>query len=88
MESNRAYKIGDTVKIKSRGWFNNLTWDDRASIPFGFNYNMKEYCGKVAKIVYSWKIYGTIGYNIDIDGGKWAWNDYMFEKESCVYDVE
>lgn len=82
-------KIGDFVRIKSHEWADNLTWDDRASIPFGFNSDMEEFCGRQAKIVNLWRVDDYLtGYSIDIDGCTWSWNEYMFEEGPYIYGIE
>lgn len=64
-------KVGDTVKIKE------VLEDKHYS---GVVSDMKAYSGKTAKIESA--LYGRNNiYRLDIDGGKWSWNDTMFEKD-------
>ena len=75
------YKVGDKVKIKSLEWYNNSQKDEYGSVKHGsgsnvFTNNMTKYAGMEATIS---KV-GTYYYTIEIDGGMWGWNDWMFEE--------
>lgn len=43
-----------------------------------FNPNMREFCGKIAKIS---KILYDDRCNLDIDKGRWTWTREMFERK-------
>lgn len=88
MESNRAYKVGDIVKIKSRDWYiksNRNGVIPGSVIKFGFGKTMKNFCGKTAII----KSIGKEGdIRLNIDNGAWAWSSGMFEDEYNNYAIE
>ena len=90
------YKVGDKVKIKSLEWYNNSQKDEYGSVKHGsgsnvFTNNMTKYAGMEATIS---KV-GTYYYTIEIDGGMWGWNDWMFDESfsdkgenQTAYDYE
>lgn len=88
MGSNRTYKIGDIVKIKSIDWYyknNRMGVIPRTVVKFGFGIMMKHYCGKTATI----KFIGKEGdIRLNIDNGVWAWSGGMFEDDSNSYAIE
>jgi len=62
----KTYKVGDTVQIKSLGWYNEHKDDDQGRCFVGgrrFRPEMAEYCGKTAKITSIL----IVGFKIDID---------------------
>ena len=72
------YKVGDKVRIKSKGWFDLMpktrlggvrlkTWD--------FARDMSFYCGEIAII----DVCYDECYELNIDNHKHAWDDEMFE---------
>lgn len=78
------YEVGDTVKIKSKEWYEkNKTWNDEAeqfeilncSSGIIFAEGMSAYCGKTATIVDK-RLYH---YLIDIDDQDFVWTDSFFE---------
>lgn len=63
------YKVGDKVRIRK---------DLQVGKMYGglnINEQKAEFLGKTATV----KIYWGNEYSLDIDGGKWAWSDEMFE---------
>ena len=89
------YKVGDKVRIKSLKWYNSANKDEFGSIRndesyFIFLELMVKYAGKEAIITEKNESY----YSIDIDRGRFAWDDWMFEevfygKEKPIdYDYE
>jgi len=88
MGSNRTYKIGDTVKIKSIDWYyknNRMGTIPDTVVKFGFALTMKNYCGKTAIIKHIGKR-GDI--RLDIDNGTWAWSGDMFDDTLNSYAIE
>ena len=88
MGSNRTYKIGDIVKIKSIDWYyknNRGGVIPDAVVKFGFGIMMKDYCGKFATIKHIGKR-GDI--RLNIDNGVWAWSDDMFDDMRNSYAIE
>lgn len=82
------YQIGDKVRIKSKEWYKkNKDEDDYIEGVWGFTSGMSAYCGEVATITQVVDDY----YDIDIDNGKWHWQDFMFEEkilsETLVQDL-
>lgn len=78
------YKVGDKVKINSLVWYNKNRNEYSSVVQNGisFTYSMSEYCGKIATIA---SIGGDSEHcRIDIDGGEWAWYDWMFEYEPTI----
>jgi hypothetical protein len=76
-------KIGDTVVIKARDFFLNRTPDLELEL-YSFLIEksfMGKFCGKKAFIMYV--VNNSRGdfnhYRLDIDGERWAWEDWMFE---------
>ncbi len=69
-------KEGDSVKIKSIGWYN-VNKGDYGSIcgASDFVSTMSNYCGQTATITYA----DDGSYRINLDNGFWWWRDYMFE---------
>ena len=69
------YKVGDKVHIRK---------DLEVGKMYGglnINEQKAEFLGKTATV----KIYWGNEYSLDIDGGKWAWSDEMFEPEETPY---
>lgn len=88
MGSNRTYKIGDTVKIKSIDWYyknSRMGVIPSNVIKFGFGKTMSNYCGKTAIIKHIGKR-GDI--RLDIDNGAWAWSGDMFDDMLNSYAIE
>lgn len=89
------YKVGDKVRIKSLEWYKSADKDSECVIRsdesyFVFLEYMCKYVGKEATITQANQSY----YSINIDNGKFAWDDWMFEEsfsdkeESIDYDYE
>lgn len=87
------YKVGDKVRIKSLEWYNSANKDEFGTIRNDESYyifleSMVQYVGKEATITKNNASY----YSIDIDDGKFAWNDWMFEENisenGTDYDYE
>ena len=87
------YKVGDKVKTKSFEWYNSANKDEFGTIRNDKSYyifleSMVQYVGKEATITKNNASY----YSIDIDDGKFAWNDWMFEENisenETDYDYE
>lgn len=71
-------KVGDKVRINSKEWYNNNK-DDKGEIVRNsliFNSLMKEYCGKVFTIDYSYEKCGHI-YYLFMEND-YAWGSWMF----------
>ena len=84
------YKVGDKVKIKSLEWYNNSNKIYNGVL---FNAGMTNYCGCHAEIIeVSSSAKGEELVRLDIDGGNWAWYDWMFEENisenETDYDYE
>ena len=75
------HKVGDTVRIKSREWWDAQPKNEYGYVNCGLCYFMNEmvqYCGRVTKII---KIEGK-EYFINIDYQRWYWTDEMFEDDA------
>lgn len=77
------YKVGDRVKIKSLEWYNSLKKDSDGDVYLEECHNymvsgMADILGKTAIIEDT----SSKFYNINLDNGKWLWNDEMFEEET------
>ena len=77
---NLKHAVGDTVKIKSKGWYDTskdkYTGDIR--FPDGkepFVRGMDKFCGKTATIINMC----THEYVLDVDRCRWFWNDEHLE---------
>lgn len=91
------YKVGDKVRIKSWEWYNNSNKNKNGHIQSYnevlFNAGMTNYCGCHAEIIeVSRSTKGEELVRLDIDGGNWAWYDWMFEENisenETDYDYE
>lgn len=72
------HKLGDTVTIKSKEWYDS-NCDGLGDVPLKgdiyFAQEMSKYCGYIATIT---EVYYDC-YRLDIDGDEWDWTDEMFE---------
>ena len=96
IDSTGYHKVGDTVVIKSLGWYKSN--ERNGEIPCGeiaFVDAMKKYLGKTAKIVssnigsfidYDDKICSYMYYYLDIDNQYWKWTEQMFSRENDDFD--
>ena len=74
------HKVGDTVRIKSREWWDAQPKNEKGNVIIGgvcFVEDMTEYCHKLATITYI--LHGL--YLVDVDDNNWTWNDEMFEED-------
>lgn len=71
-------KVGDTVRIKSREWYdNNKNEQGYVDLPLAlFLPVMAQLCGKIATITY---IVGDGTFKINLDGGRYWWSAEMIE---------
>lgn len=73
-------KVGDCVVVRS--WESMVLeyGDEHGTICKGshFIYSMRKYCKTIVTLDY-FDEYENI-YRIKEDGGRWCWNEYMFEK--------
>ena len=80
------FKVGDKVRIKSLDWYNeNKEYNGDIVIGnYNFDKAMSEYCGMTA-IITDMASPNTIlksgFYLLDIDEGRWSWEDCVFEDE-------
>ena len=75
------YKIGDNVRVKSIGWYNDNK-DYYGGVAIGdkkpkFTYDMSKYCGQVLTVDDLSEYEGE--YYMIEDDGKYVWADEMFE---------
>lgn len=75
------YKLGDTVIIKSKDWWDSQDKDDDGDVinPKGrvcFSEDMSRHCGKTAKII---GLQRDGCYKLDVDRGYYLWDDWMIE---------
>ncbi len=73
------HKVGDKVKVKSREWYDENR-DERGNVFTEFDAftdRMAKFCGKEATISFVDELF----YHIDIDNGRWVWDDGMFEEQ-------
>lgn len=80
------FKVGDKVRVKSLDWYNeNKRHIGCVTIGnYNFSKEMSEYCGMTAIItdIASPNTFQKGGfYFLDIDEGRWSWEDCMFEDE-------
>lgn len=79
------YKIGDRIRIKSIDWYNENKSKSHGTVACGgkyFDYDMREWCGKIMTIL---EVYKTC-YIMEEDGAKDLWTDEMIEglvEEEC-----
>lgn len=75
------YKVGDKVRVKSLGWYNqNKDSDGNIYLnDFGIPFikEMSVFCGRKAVIA---SIFGE-EYKIDIDKNRWYWKAWMLEDD-------
>lgn len=78
-KSTRELKVGDTVRIKSRAWFDEVGQRlfDTEGVLVYFNYEMSKYCDTVTTIK---ELLGRGRYRIDADGGYCTWTAEMFDR--------
>ena len=76
------YKVGDRVRVRDLEWFERCCSRDIVSRQYEYTSDanvfveeMVKYCGKVVTIT---NVYDN-DYSIKEDGGKWFWQDWMFE---------
>lgn len=72
--SINKFKVGDRVIIKSDLYFH--TGDSINVYGLYINNNMANYAGAIAKIT---DVSHGLGYNLDVDNGRWVWSDKMLE---------
>ena len=71
------YKEGDSVKIKSKDWYD-YSKKENGDVEAGGEFFvdlMAKYCGMDAVITRAY----TDDYSLDIDEGKFYWTDEIFE---------
>jgi hypothetical protein len=80
------FKVGDKVRIKSLDWYNENKEHNGIVVMGNYNFHetMSEYCGMTAIITdmaspHTHKKGGF--YLLDIDEGRWSWEDCMLEDE-------
>jgi len=77
------YKVGDTVRIKSKQWYvlnkNRFGENFLMSLGVWFVHDMSLYCGKKCKIDHISDSGQYQYYRLDIDFGHWNWTDDMFD---------
>lgn len=67
------FKIGDTVLIKSKEWYNeNKTVAGNINI---FIEAMSKYCGRIAVVIEA----VPYGHRLDIDGGQYRWPEFCMD---------
>jgi hypothetical protein len=76
------YKVGDTVRIRSKEWMdaqdkNHLGSIDNLKGSYIMNSSMQEYAGETTKIV----VVHHVGYSLDIDNHFNIWQDWMFDPD-------
>lgn len=86
------YEVGDTVKILPKfllkeyfDWIKLTEKDYTANVVPG----MYRYCGSIATITHATSRYYSNEsdmYRIEIDGGRYAWEDIMFERTEPLFD--
>lgn len=69
-----AYKIGDTVKIRTDLVTNKDYYVDHSFV--GLTEEMQEFAGQEAIVT---KVHDDSSYSIDIDNGEYYWEDMFFE---------
>jgi len=72
--------IGSEVQILSLQWYlSNACSNGYVCVGMGFSPEMREYCGKVTKVVEYDEFTHT--YELSIDSGKNRWSEEMFKKK-------
>jgi hypothetical protein len=75
------YKVGDTVRIRSKEWFDARDKNEEGHIERKgeiFASDMFDYAGQTARIIES---FDNGNYYVDITGDKWEWAYWMFEPD-------
>lgn len=83
-ETKTKFKVGDKVRIKDIDWYEKNKSKSHGTIACGdkyFEYDMKEWCGKIMTIL---EVYQTC-YIMQEDGAKDLWTDEMIE---CLVEEE
>jgi|GEM_PF-1629507 len=71
------FKKGDKVRIKSLEWYNtNKDSSGDIDCQVGFEEDMLKYFGLETTVTYA-----DGSYRVDIDNGKWSWEDMFFEED-------
>ena len=81
IKSKSQYEVGDYVRIRSDL---KQMYDDEVDTNVGLEEEMIAYAGKLARITKVNKL--TNDYLIDIDDGKWYWEDMFFEYRLGNYE--
>lgn len=88
------YNVGDTVKILPKFLLEEYyDWTEIADEAYTANVvqGMYRYCGSIATITHaSSRYYSSESdiYRLDIDGGRYAWEDVMFERTEPLFDCD
>ena len=86
------YGVGDTVKILPKFLLEEYyDWTEIADEAYTANVvpDMYRYCGSIATITQARSRYYSREsdmYRIEIDGGRYAWEDIMFERTEPLFD--
>ncbi len=82
------YKVGDTITIRSKEWFDKQPKDGDGDVECGERHfllrYMCAYCGARATITFV----GNDYYDLDIDDGNNSWTDEMFEPSFHLFSSE
>lgn len=89
------YRVGDKVRIKSRKWYNSLNRNgiiDSEIVAFGFNTDMSKQCGRIGIITRvidcNYRGKKRKKYFLNIDSGRWSWNEEMFDLNKNTLEIE
>ena len=76
-----VHKVGERVRIRSKEWFDK-EFKKLRFIVMGANLTKEHrtYCGHEATITHA----APWGYRIDIDEGRYFWDDFMFERNYLI----
>lgn len=74
-ETKLRFQVGDHVRILD---------NPNKNAPLGWSPDMNNYCGRSAIITKLFRSMFTdrMGYQLDIDGGRWKWDDENLESDS------
>lgn len=84
--SSLKYKVGDKVRIKSKGWYLSTVKASEGVMggTFSFNVGMSEFCGKETRIAKIGNCALGEFYALEIDGLSYAWEDWMLDEAQEV----
>lgn len=82
------YKVGDTVRVKSKVWFDAQEKEYDGLVRYEswgcFNLKMTEFLGMQAKVTQV----GDNAYRLNVDNERWQWADWMLEDTTQKHTIQ